>query len=452
MGWNPRLGVSDLLRNTGEALSTKNKEDIEDNEDGAESESDLILNKLEAVMERQQQQKQQQEQQQKKQQQQQKQQGKSENSDGIAESVNPLSTGGSLGATVTGATGTTGTASMTEEGHKKKVTQRTCLRDPRNQPQHRGSERGRGLSRAERFALEDGEGRGGRDGKWATARSASADGRIGVGSLESAVDGDGDHRYPVPAACDDDDPLAASEGGGAASADGTLGKVAVKPGVRFADDFRSLAEEAVMGATASDDQDLDEDGERVTGRGDESSAVGSYLGDREEGGSRLRRRRRSDETGDALDRGGLDVSGRGGGWEGAAGRSGGSIGCRDDDGDSDIDIDSEIDRVEGRELDNDGFESDDSDLGRAVQARLASDPFLPSGDAGDMLRRDSNGGSGSDNISCSSAPDDDADAADSCFLEGSAAATERSGGGHGDGERWAEGEVLSRAKRNEGGD
>ena len=75
-------------------------------------------------------------------------------------------------------------------------------------------------------------------------------------------------------------------------------------------------------------------------------------------------------------------------------------------------------KEEGGEVDNEGNESNGSDIGRAVQARPVSDSFLPSGGAGDMLCRISSGDSGSGNTSCSAAPDDDADAADSCLLEG----------------------------------
>ena len=75
-------------------------------------------------------------------------------------------------------------------------------------------------------------------------------------------------------------------------------------------------------------------------------------------------------------------------------------------------------KEEEGEIDNEGNERNSSDIGRAVQARPASDPFLPSGGAGDMLCRISSGDSGSDNTSCSAAADDDADAVDSCLLEG----------------------------------
>ena len=66
-------------------------------------------------------------------QQQQKQHRESENSDGIAGIVSPLPIGGSLGADVTGTTGTTG---MAEERHKMRLSQKVCFRDPRNLPQH----------------------------------------------------------------------------------------------------------------------------------------------------------------------------------------------------------------------------------------------------------------------------------------------------------------------------
>lgn len=370
-----------------EALAT------ESNNNEAASESDAILKKLEAVIEQRRLQR--------------HQQDESERSGGRGESVSPPPSELVL---LQGSGGT-------EQEQKMKRSRMCALESRYLRRQHRYHEGARGRG-------------------------------------DALVDGHGNHFAA------DSDPSAAShcgfgfvDGHGGGTCNGG------KPEVRFLDDFRSCTEGFVEGASAS----VAADGKRPrSGERDaeyrqrqEHGPSSASLGDQEDDagevdgggiedarGSPMAHMRRVGGSGGigfgmaSGDYGGIrDGIGRIGNWEEVDGL-GDRGGYRDGSSNNEHRYDDDED--------NEGFESDVSDLGRALQARLASDPFFPVDSAsGGMMMYDGDGGIEDDRRGggvdschgsiCGSARSEE-DVACGVNLEDSATDSPR--GNNGDIERW----------------
>lgn len=370
----------------------------ESNNDEAESESEAILKKLEAVVEQRRQQRQ-------------HQQDESERSGGRGESVSPPPSDLVL---LQGSGGT--------EQEQKTKRSRMCALEPRYlRRQHKYHEGARGRG----DALVDGHG------------------------SHLAADSDPSAAAAAASYCDYD--FVDGDGGGTCNGG--------KPEVRFLDDFRSCTEGFVEGASASAAADgrCPRSGERNAEyrqrqeQGPSSASLGYQEDDAGEvdgggiddarGFPMVHRRRVGESGGVGFGMGGADYGGirdgigRIGNWKEAD-----SLGDRGGHRDGTSNNEHRYDDDE----DNEGFESDVSDVGRAVQARLASDPFFPVDSAsGGMMMYDGDvgieidgRGDGVDSCNgsiCGSARSED-DVACGVNLEDSATDSPR--GNNGDIERW----------------
>lgn len=366
---------------------------IESNNNEAASESDAILKKLEAVVEQRRQQW--------------HQQDECERSGGRGESVSPPPRDLVL---LQGSGGT--------EQEKKMKRSRMCAVEPRYLlRQHRYHEGARGRG----HVLVDGHGN-----HFAADSDPSAASYCGF----DVVDGHGDGTC---------------NGG--------------NPEVRFLEDYRSCTEGFMEGASAS----AAADGKRL--RSGEQDV--EYRQRQDQGLSSASLGDQEDDVGE-VDGGGIEdargspmvhmmrVGGSGGvGFGTGSGNYGGTR-----DGIGRIGNWGEVDGLGNRggyrdgssnkehryddDEDNEGFESDVSDVGRALQARLASDPFFPVDSASDGMMtydgdgvievdRRGGGGNGCNGSICGSARSEE-DVACGVNLEDSATDSPR--GNNGDIERW----------------